>query len=82
MQARMMIAVGAAVLLSACANEKIEPLSQAGHMNLVGAAYAAEATDETPAIPRKTLASKVLSAIALEAVTGLKADPARLGELD
>lgn len=32
--------------------------------------------------PRKTVASKVLSAMAFERVTGLKADPARLLETD
>lgn len=39
---------------------------------------AAPDTGSSEAVPRKNLASKVLAAIALERVTGRKADPARL----
>lgn len=41
----------------------------------------AHAATETAA-PRKTMASKVLAAMAFEKVTGRKADPARLLETD
>lgn len=34
--------------------------------------------EEMPAVPKKTLSDRVLAAIALERVTGLKPDPARL----
>ena len=46
-----------------------------GSLDVVSPAEAAE-----PA--KKTLASKMLAAIALEKVTGLKPDPARFAELD
>ena len=75
------LAVATALLCSACANERTDPFAS-GRMNLMGSAQAAESPDDVPAIPRKTMASKVLSAIALERVTGLKADPQRLTEHD
>jgi len=62
----------ASALLAGCANT--EPFSS----GLAGPAAAA-APDRDPS--RKTLASKVLTAIALERVTGRKPDPARLIEL-
>jgi hypothetical protein len=63
----------AGALLAGCAAN--EPLSG----GLAGPAQAAE-VDQDPG--KKTLASKVLSAIALERVTGRKPDPARLNELN
>ena len=45
-------------------------------------AQAAQATEPERDPSKKTLASKVLSAIALERVTGRKPDPARLTELN
>ncbi len=62
----------ACMLLAGCANQ---PLST----GFAGPAQATEA-DRDPG--KKTLASKVLSAIALERVTGRKPDPARLNELN
>jgi hypothetical protein len=59
--------------LGGCANTA--PLSS----GFAPTAQAAEA-DRDPS--KKTLASKVLSAIALERVTGRKPDPARLTELN
>jgi hypothetical protein len=59
--------------LGGCANTS--PISS----GLAPTAQAAEA-DRDPS--KKTLASKVLSAIALERVTGRKPDPARLNELN
>jgi outer membrane murein-binding lipoprotein Lpp len=61
------------VLLAGCANN--QPLSS----GFAGQAQAAE-SDQDPS--KKTMASKVLSAIALERVTGRKPDPARLNELN
>ena len=66
----MLVLAGA--LLAGCAN------SQPFSTGLASPAQAAEA-DRDPS--KKTMASKVLSAIALERVTGRKPDPARLNEL-
>ncbi len=62
---------------AACANDGSFG-SQAGRMHLIGPAAAAEPADAG----HKTLASKVMSAIALEKVTGRKPDPERLMQLD
>jgi hypothetical protein len=63
----------AGALLAGCANS--QPLSS----GFVAPAQAAE-PERDPS--KKTMASKVLSAIALERVTGRKPDPARLNELN
>jgi hypothetical protein len=63
----------AGVLLGGCANS--EPLST----GLTSPAQAAEPYRDPS---KKTMASKVLSAIALERVTGRKPDPSRLNELN
>jgi hypothetical protein len=67
----MLILAGA--LLAGCANS--EPLSG-------GFAAPAQAAVPERDPSKKTMASKVLSAIALERVTGRKPDPARLNELN
>ena len=67
----MLILAGA--LLSGCANS--DPLSS-------GFAAPAQAAVPERDPSKKTMASKVLSAIALERVTGRKPDPARLNELN
>ena len=67
--AAITVLVGA--LLAGCANN--QPLS-------TGFAGQAQAADRDPG--KKTMASKVLGAIALERVTGRKPDPARLSELN
>jgi hypothetical protein len=68
------VAVTAAgAVLGGCSNG--QPLAS----GLGGPAQAAE-FDRDPG--RKTMASKVLAAIALERVTGRKPDPARLSELN
>lgn len=51
---------------------------QGGMMHLTGGAAAHDAAEPG----QKTLASKVMSAIALEKVTGRKPDPGRLMQLD
>jgi hypothetical protein len=65
----MLVLAGA--LLAGCANS--QPLSS-------GFVAPAQAAERDPS--KKTMASKVLSAIALERVTGRKPDPARLNELN
>ena len=69
----MLILAGA--LLAGCANN--EPLA-----GLAGFAAPAQAAVPERDPSKKTMASKVLSAIALERVTGRKPDPARLNELN
>jgi len=78
MALRFAIVILAGALLAGCANS--EPLSS----GLASPAQVAptQPTPATPETPKKTLASKVLSAIALERVTGRKPDPARLIELN
>jgi hypothetical protein len=68
----IMVLVGA--LLGGCANN--QPLT-AGL-----AATPAQAAEPERDPSKKTLASKVLSAIALERVTGRKPDPSRLNQLN
>lgn len=63
----------AATLLAGCAGN--QPLS-------TGFAGSAQAGDVERDPGKKTMASKVLSAIALERVTGRKPDPSRLNELN
>jgi hypothetical protein len=63
----------ACITIAGCANN--QPLSS----GFAGQAQAAE-PERDPA--KKTLASKVLSAIALERVTGRKPEPSRLNELN
>jgi starvation-inducible outer membrane lipoprotein len=62
------------LLLAGCASNppSLEP----------GFATPAQAAEPERDPSRKTLASKVLTAIALERITGRKPDPARLTELD
>ena len=69
------VLVLAGALLAGCANSP--PFST----GLAPQAQAAEAEIERDP-SKKTMASKVLSAIALERVTGRKPDPARLNELN
>jgi hypothetical protein len=73
MTLRAAIVILAGALVAGCAGS--EPLSS----NLAPPPQAVEQMRD-PA--KKTLASKVLSAIALERVTGRKPDPARLIELN
>ncbi|HJZ32680.1 MAG TPA: hypothetical protein VKF35_16300 [Hyphomicrobiaceae bacterium] len=72
-----MLAWGAVLVLTSqlagCANN--QPLS-------TGFAGPAQAGDAERDPGKKTMASKVLSAIALERVTGRKPDPSRLNELN
>lgn len=70
-----------ALTCAACANEP-----QPSYLGMRANAFRTGALD--PVSPpgaepaRKSLAAKMLTAIALEKVTGLKPDPARFAELD
>ncbi len=78
------------LLVSACANDGARqwgPVQHlgAGSLNVVATAVAADQQQmpaQEGAPMRKTLGGKVLSAIALERVTGRKPDPSRFKELD
>ena len=73
MLVRGMVLVLVGILLNGCAGN--EPVSS----GLASTERAAEAGGDPS---RKTLASKVLGAIALERVTGRKTDPSRLTQLN
>ena len=76
MLVRGMALILAGALLAGCSVN--EPLSS----GFAGAARAAETERDQRYPGKKTLASKVLGAIALERVTGRKPDPARLTQLN
>jgi hypothetical protein len=73
------------VLLAGCANEPATP-AQFGEMSHLGmmVAFEPEGAEASEVLPemKKTVASKVLSSMAFQRVTGLSADPARLLDLD
>jgi hypothetical protein len=84
----------AALAVTGCANDRSADLAATrwgpvsylgGGINVVSMAVAAGGaapSAETPTAMRKTLGGKVLSAMALERVTGRKPDPSRLNEID
>ena len=72
MLARAAIIALACALLASCGNTQ----------PLVSGLVPAQAVEPERDPSKKTMASKVLSAIALERVTGRKPDPARLNELN
>lgn len=76
--ARTGVLLSVGLALSACANDK--PLTASfASTGAVGLNSAQAATFEEPsAMPKKTMNDRVLAAIALERVTGLKPDPSRL----
>ena len=64
------------MLLAACANE-----NSAGQLLPTSALAAGYMPDIAPSeLPKKTMSDRVLAAIALERVTGLKPDPARFSQ--
>ena len=74
-----------ALSFAGCANEPIaSPFQAPMSLGAIVVTPKDLAGDTKPAYaaPKKTVASKVLSAMAFERVTGLKADPARLLETD
>ena len=69
-------------MLAACAQQ---PQVPNGYQGLNGPRSGEPESTTAPAnnqMPKKTLACKVLAAIALERVTGRKPDPARFSELN
>lgn len=83
---RGVVLVAAGLVLAGCANDTLPPLNAgfaapgAGARGGAAVAGYASSAQDHEAVPRKTLASKVLAAIALERVTGRKPDPSRLTE--
>lgn len=75
MIARLSMASCLLVVLTGCANERMQRVEFDQRPSMLGAGPVAGADI---ALPEKTLADKVLTAIALERVTGLKPDPGRL----
>lgn len=77
-----------AMNVAGCANETTVRTASFAPVMMAGAATPAEAAvaplpaDPIHELSRKSLAAKVLASRALESVTGLKADPARLSEHD
>jgi hypothetical protein len=80
---KLRIATGLLVLsLAGCASDTpFEPPMSLGAM-VVTPKGSAKNTNPEFAAAKKTVASKVLSAMAFERVTGFKADPARLLETE
>jgi len=87
---RLIAAIWLPLLCFGCAQEANPLAAYAGATGVIAAsmpqytseAASVEAAAETMQAARKTLAAKVLAAIALETVTGRKPDPARFAELD
>jgi hypothetical protein len=69
---RILIVAGFVLAGTGCARD---PSVLSGLAPRVGTAEAAPSPSQ---LPKKTMADRVLAAIALERVTGLKPDPARL----
>lgn len=83
MLARSAVMLSLAALLAGCANETPNLAGFASTSSLAivrpTAAAVIEPSPQQPAF-RKTMTDRVLAAIALERVTGLKPDPSRLAE--
>jgi hypothetical protein len=79
---------GLALSVTACANEPVNGRGLGPMMmlnapaNAAEAAPAAEPSDPLHDLSKKSLAAKVLTSRALETVTGMAIDPARLSEHD
>ena len=76
---RAVLAIGLPLVLSACANE---PNTSQFLPASALAAGAGPVSVEITAVdlPQKTMSDRVLAAIALERVTGLKPDPSRFAQ--
>ena len=73
---RAVLAIGLPLALSACANEP--NATQFLHASASANSAEATAVEISPVdLPQKTMSDRILAAIALERVTGLKPDPAR-----
>jgi hypothetical protein len=80
MAKQLIVPTAAALICAACAGEPVaKPYALGASVYGMAPAAAAAPTDpEIRAALKKTMASKVLAAIALERVTGRKPDPGRL----
>ena len=80
----VIIAVVLAVLCAGCSSASMSPsLGSSAALNTGSTGVPlASATAKAGEVPRKTIASKVLAAIALERVTGRTPDPARFADLN
>ncbi len=74
MLSRALTIAGVLFLCTACASEQ-RGGNELGAASLTTSAVAAPSPGQ---MPRKTMSDRVLAAMALERVTGLKPDPARL----
>ncbi len=76
---------GLMVLLSGCANEPAAsiPFGEKYHLGML-VAIEPDGAESSEGVPRmkRTVASKVLSSMAFQRVTGLRPDPARLLEVE
>jgi len=83
---RAALICGTALSVTACANEPIHGPRTFGPMMMLNApaeaAIAPEKPDPIHELSKKSLAAKVLTSRALETVTGMAIDPARLSEHD
>ena len=68
------------VVLAGCANETPNMAGFVTSSSLAVASPANAAIAPEAQLPRKTMSDRVLTAIALERVTGLKPDPSRLSQ--
>jgi hypothetical protein len=68
---RILITLAASGLLAGCANYELTPSG-------LGMPASAAEVMVPEVMPKKTMSDRVLAAMALERITGLKPDPARL----
>ena len=83
MNIRAVVVISLPLTLSACASDgpavgQFVPTSSFATASIVAPAAASVDAQMPTVMPKKTMSDKVLTAIALERVTGLKPDPARL----
>lgn len=76
---RAVIVLGLSCGLAACSNDRSMLTSfAASPLIMPASASGATASINSSGMPKKTMSDKVLAAMALERVTGMKADPDRL----
>lgn len=82
--ARSALVLSLAMLAAGCASEapKLAGFATTSSLAVAGPAVGVAATQQQPSAQsyRKTMSDRVLAAIALERVTGLKPDPSRFAE--
>ena len=82
MLTRTVIALALALAVAGCASEAppIAGFGATSALSVTSPAAAAVPSAVPPVAYRKTMSDRVLAAIALERVTGMKPDPARFAE--